>query len=98
DEFVSLRWANRPESNASTYFVNWVAQRRRFDLCSNLRVRVEPGESATLADIRERSPASPVLVYAGADPVTIRHASEERPLIILSHQSPRRDCELNFLR
>jgi molecular chaperone HtpG len=98
DEFVSLRLASRPESNVSTYFVNWVAHRRRFDLCSNLRVRVEPGDSATLDDIRQRSQASALLVYAGADPVTIRHASQERPLIILSHQSPRRDCELNFLR
>jgi len=32
DDFVSFKLAIRPESNANSYFVNWVAQRRRFDL------------------------------------------------------------------
>ena len=36
EEFVSLHLAQRPESNSSTPFVVWSAERGRFDLCSNL--------------------------------------------------------------
>jgi len=32
------------------------------------------------------------------DSTTISHASEERPMILLSRGSPRRDCEIAFLR
>lgn len=98
DEFVSLHLAQRPESNASTPFVAWAAKRRRFDLCSNLRVRIEPGESLPLHEVRDRSQQTPVLVYSGTDNATIKHASEDRPIIMLTRGSPRRDCEINYLR
>lgn len=98
DEFVSRKLASRAESNANSFFVAWVGARALYDLCSRLRVRVEPGDSATLEEVRSRSQASPFLVYAGADPSTLKHASEDRRVIALSHGSPRRDCELGFLR
>jgi molecular chaperone HtpG len=98
DEFVSLHLADRAESNANSYFVAWVAKRRRYDLCSHLRVRIEPGETMALHELRESSQQSPALVYAGTDSATAKHASEDRPIIMLSRGSPRRDCEISYLR
>jgi len=98
DEFVSLRLAERPESNASAPFVAWVAARKRFDLCSNLRVRMEPGDPVPLHDIKGQSAGTSVLVYSGTDRATDEHASEDRPIIMPTRGAPRRDCELQYLR
>ena len=98
EEFVSLRLAKRPESNASAPFVAWAAKRGRFDLCANLRVRMEPGDAAPLHEIRTQSKDAPVLVYSGTDRSTAEHASEDRPIIMPTRGSPRRDCELRYLR
>ena len=98
DEFVSLQLAERPESNASTPFVAWAAKRRRFDLCANLRVRMEPGDTVPLHEVRKQSEEAPVLVYSGTDRATVEHASEDRPIIMPTRGSPRRDCELRYLR
>jgi len=94
DEFVSLRLAERPESNASAPFVAWVAARKRFDLCSNLRVRMEPGDPVPLHDIKGLSAGTSVLVYSGTDRATAEHTSEDRPIIMPTRGAPRRDCEL----
>jgi molecular chaperone HtpG len=98
DEVVSLHLADRPEANANSYFVDWVARRQRYDLCPLLRVRIEPGESLTLQEVRKRSQESPVLVYSGTDQATVKHASEDRPIIMLSRGAPRNQCELGYLR
>lgn len=98
EEFVSLHLAERPEANANSYFVEWAARRHRYDLCSFLRVRIEPGESLPLKEVRERSQKSPVLVYSGTDQATVKHASEDRPIIMLSRGAPRNPCELGYLR
>lgn len=98
DEFVSLRLAERPESNASAPFVAWAASRQRFDLCSNLRVRMEPGDTMPLHEIKRQSENAPVLVYSGTDKATVEHASEDRPIIMPARGSPRRDCEFQYLR
>ena len=98
DEVVSVRLAERPESNASAPFVNWAKKRGRFDLCGNLRVRIEPGESMPLHEVRSLSQETAVLVYSGRDGATVEHASEDRPIIMLTRGSPRRDCEINYLR
>lgn len=98
DEFVSLRLAERPESNASAPFVAWAVSRGRFDLCSNLRVRMEPGDTVPLHEIRRQSEEAPVLVYSGTDRATVEHASEDRPIIMTTRGSPRRDCEIQFLK
>jgi len=98
DDFVSPRLAERPESNSNAYFVGWIRQRGRYDLCGHLQVRVEPDTSLSLADVRVKSQTTPILLYAGAAQSIIKHASSERPLVVLSRQSPRRDCELSFLK
>ena len=98
DEFVSLHLSQRPESNASTPFIAWAAKRRRYDLCLNLRIRVEPGDTLPLHVVKSQSERIPVLVYSGTDSATIKHASEDRPIIMLARRSPRRDCEINYLR
>lgn len=98
DEFVSLRLAERPESNASAPFAAWAAKRNRYDLCTNLHVRVVPGETLPLYEIKEQSNITPVLVYSGTDRTTVEHASEDRPIIMPARGYPRRECEYNFLR
>ncbi|MDV2990304.1 MAG: ATP-binding protein [Dehalogenimonas sp.] len=98
DEYVSLQLGNRPESNVNSYFVTWAAQRHRYDLCSHLLVRVEPGETLALHEIQELSRQAPFLVYGGTDTSTIQHASEDRQIIMLSKNAQRKDCEINYLR
>ena len=98
DEFVSLQIGQHQESNSSAPFVNWAARHRRYDLCGHLRVRIHPGESVPLADVRTRSQQAKMLVYSGTDPTLIGHATEDRPIIVLSRASLRRECELGYLR
>jgi molecular chaperone HtpG len=98
DEFVSLHLSARPESNVSTPFVAWASKRGRFELCANLRVRIEPGDSVPLHTVKERSQKIPVLVYSGTDSATIEHASEDKPIITLSRGNQRRQCEHQYLR
>ncbi|OKS89234.1 ATP-binding protein [Mucilaginibacter polytrichastri] len=98
DRLISLKIGNRPESNSNSYFVSWAAQHQRFDLCSYLQARIEPGNSIALRDLVTRSKISPLLVYHGTDNATIQHASEDRPIIMISRNYPRRDCELGYLR
>jgi len=98
DEFASAHIAARPESNVNGRFVEWAARARRYDLCGNLRVRIEPGESLTLQEARDLSQTSPLLVYFGTDSETIKHASSDRPIIMLSRGSARQQCEIGYLR
>ena len=98
DEFVSEKLADRPESNASGPFVAWVRSRRRYELCANLRVRIEPGETVPLHEVRDGFEGKRPLVYLGTDRATVEHASEDRPIVVPARSSPRRDCEVNFLR
>ena len=98
DDLVSHYLAQRPESNMSTPFMAWVASRGRFDLCDNLRIRVEPGDTLPLREVKAQSEKMPVLVYSGTDSATVEHASEDRPIIMLARRSPRRDCEINYLQ
>lgn len=98
DDFVSLKLAERVESNANAAFVGWAGSRGRWDLCGHLRARIEPGDSATLAEICARSQDVPVIVYPGNDSSTIALASIERPMVLLSRGAPRRDMELAYLR
>lgn len=98
DEYVSLKLAVRPECNANTQFVNWASARGRWDLCGNLRVRLEPGESATLAEASTISQVKPVITYTGTDPAIIGLASIETPMIVLSRSNPRGSMEITYLR
>lgn len=98
DSFVSERLATRPEANANASFVTWAARHGRYDLCGKLRVRIEPGDNIMLEELARRSKTKSVLVYGGVDSATIQHASEDRPLVMLSRNNPRRECELTYLR
>ncbi|UCV03292.1 ATP-binding protein [Dechloromonas denitrificans] len=97
DEFVSLILAKRPESNQNTNFISWVHSHGRYELCGFLRVRIEPGDSETLEDLKKRSLAKPLLVYAGNDQSIINLGSSEQPMVILARQAARRDCEYQYL-
>jgi molecular chaperone HtpG len=98
EEYISFELANRVESNSNAHFVTWVYGRKRFELCSYLRVRIEPEDSSTLLEIRDKYKQSPILVYTGSDPTTIKYASEDKPILVTSRGTDRRECELNYLR
>ncbi len=97
DEFVSLCLATRPESNQNGNFIAWVHAHHRYELCNFMRVRIEPGDSETLEDLKKRSQAKPLLVYAGSEQSIINLGSEEQPMVILARQAARRDCEYQYL-
>lgn len=97
DALISEHLANRPEANNNQAFINWVASKNRWDLCGQLRARIEPGDSANLSDLAEMSKKQPLLVYAGGDPGTLQHASIERPLVQLARNAQRRQCEREYL-
>lgn len=90
DRLISERLAERPEANNSQAFINWVAAHRTWALAGQLRARIEPGDSATLMSLGERSQTTPLLVYSGTDPATMSLASVERPLVQLARNSQRR--------
>lgn len=97
DALISQHLAARPEANVSQPFINWVASHRRWDLAGELRARIEPGDSATLRELAELSKTRPILVYAGADTATMKHASSERPVVQLARNQQRRQCEQGYL-
>ena len=98
DALVSTHLAARPEANVSQPFINWVSAHQRWDLCGQLRARIEPGESATLADLARESSLHPLLVYGGTDPATMKLASADRPVVQLARNAQRRQCELGYLQ
>lgn len=98
DALVSEQLAARQEANASQPFINWIAAHQRWELCENLRARVEPGDSATLAELARASQAQPLLVYGGTDPGTMGHASSDRPVMQFARNTQRRQCEQGFLQ
>ncbi|KTC01162.1 ATP-binding protein [Pseudomonas syringae] len=97
DEFVSLQLAKRPEANQNANFIGWVHAHHRYELCDFLRVRIEPGDSETLQDLKSRSLIKPLLVYAANDPSIINLGSDEQPMVILARQTARRACEYQYL-
>jgi molecular chaperone HtpG len=100
DAAVALELGTRPESDANTQFMEWVRRHGRYDLCENLRVRVEPhSERLSLATLRDLSVERPLLLYSGTDTTIIDAvATEDSRVVVLSGQQPRRQCEEQFLR
>lgn len=98
DAVISEHLAIRPEANTNQSFISWVAAHGRWDLCGELRARIEPGDSATLKELAETSQTRPLLVYAGTDPGTMKHASSERPVVQLARNDQRRQCEQGYLK
>lgn len=97
DEFVSVVLAERPECNQNNNFIAWVRGNHRYDLCGLLRARLEPGDSETLRDLKARSQAKPLLVYAGTEQSIIGLGSEEQPMVVLARAAARRECEREYL-
>jgi len=99
DAYVSERIAETPLSNLNTSFMDWVAKHNRYELCSNLEIRVEPdNRSLSLSEVRDRSKASPLNYFDGSDKAMIEtFATDEKPLVVVSSSQPRRRCELAFL-
>ncbi|MBN9496574.1 MAG: ATP-binding protein [Alphaproteobacteria bacterium] len=99
DNFISVKFSGRPESNSNTNFMTWVTQRGAYNFCDHLVMRVEPNDqNIKLVDLKAMSATKPLLIYAGTDPEFIKHASEDQPLVILSRSNPRRQCEHEYLR
>jgi molecular chaperone HtpG len=97
DDVISVQLSTKPESDQSTAFMSWVAQKGRYDLCGRLRMQCVPGAPTLLDDVKA-TPERQWLAYPGDDPSTLSHASEDRPLLVLSRSNPRRSCEQEFLR
>jgi molecular chaperone HtpG len=99
DRYASEAISATPLSNLNTGFMNWVAKHRRFELCSNLNIRVEPGNQPTpLKRIKDATQKQPMNYFQGSDQASIQqYATEDQPLIVLSTSQPRRKCELNYL-
>lgn len=99
DTFVSQQISARRESDLNTGFMEWVRQHGRYDLCGNLRARIEPSSRRRqLSQLQEDSAAKPLLVYAGNDAAIIESvATDDTPLVVLATQNPRRQCEIEYL-
>ena len=97
DILISPLAAEHPESFSNDGFLQWIAATRKFSLCGHLEVTPRPsGRPEALASVVGRSG---LRYYSGRDESVIQtYASEDEPLVVLSQRSPRRDCELGYLR
>jgi molecular chaperone HtpG len=100
DGLVSTVIAGREECDLNTSFMAWVQSHGRYELCDNLRMRVEPNRPRTrLAEVRSTSLVASLRVYGGGEPTLIESlASEDAPLYVLAATNPRRQCEAEYLR
>jgi molecular chaperone HtpG len=98
DDLVSEVAIGHAEALESQAFLHWIHRNGKYELCAPLSVRVEPGgHERRLGDLVTSTP--PLKFYAGSDAEIIRaYASEDDLLVVLSRRSPRRECELGFLR
>lgn len=99
ESFVSLAIASSAFSNDNQGFVAWAASNGRFDLCRNLKVNIEPhSNEATLAQLQAMPNRSTMQYYTGRDVSVIRQAaSDDSPLVVLSRDGNRRNCELGYI-
>lgn len=99
DHYTSAILSTRPEADSSTPFMQWICAHNRYELCGKLKISMHPGDRTTLDDIRERTRESPMPVYDGTDQTVITSCStEDRPLLILARNNPRKQCELMYLQ
>jgi molecular chaperone HtpG len=98
DSAVSAMAAGHRESLENQEFLGWIHRHERYELCEPMTVRVEPGSRELRLGDLVKSTKSPKF-YAGSDAEIIRaYSSEDDPLVVVSRRSPRRDCELGYLR
>lgn len=99
DLFTSIMLSERPECDSSTPFMNWVNSHRRFNLCGNLKISIQPGERTSLNEIARMTAESILPLYGGTDTSVITsYASEDKPLLLLARNNPRRQCEIGYLK
>ena len=97
DDIVSDIASQYDVSYLNDAFLRWIVSRRRFSLCGSLEV--EPYPNRKPMKLESLSSRPNLRYYAGRDTNVIRtHASEEQPLVVLSRRSPRRECELGYLK
>ena len=97
DNLISPIAADHPESFSNDGFLQWIVATNQFSLCGYLEVTPRPsGEPQTLSSIVGHNGLK---YYGGRDESVIQtYASEDEPLVVLSRRTPRRDCELGYLR
>ena len=97
DECVSGCASRHEESYANDCFLSWIVSRGKFALCGPMQVEPRPNRTAGRLDSLARHPG--LHYYTGRDAAVVRtYASDEQPLVVVSRRSPRRECELGFLR
>ena len=97
DNLISPLAAEHSESFSNDGFLHWIIATNQISLCGSLEVTPRPsGKPEALESIVERGG---LRYYSGRDQSVIQtYASQDEPLVVLSQRSPRRDCELHFLR
>lgn len=99
DVFASILLSKRPEADSSTAFINWVSSHGRYDLCGKLKISRTPGDRITLEDVSEITKSHKLPVYDGSDQTIIAsYSSDDKPLLLLARNNPRKLCETNYLR
>lgn len=99
DKYISEKIADIPLSNSNTCFMDWASRHGRYELCSKLRIKLEPdNRDIALEEVSERSKIKPFNYFEGSDKAIIaQYATDEEPLIVVSSSQPRRRCELTYL-
>ena len=97
DKLISPVAARHSESFLSDGFLQWVVATRKFQLCGPIEVTPRPsGNPEALSSVVGHGG---IRYYGGRELSVIEtYASEDEPLVVLSRRSPRRDCELGYLR
>jgi molecular chaperone HtpG len=99
DVFASVSISGLPEADSSSPFMQWVASHKRFDLCGNLKILLQPGERTSLKEVMQMTAQTPLPLYGGADSAVITsYSSDDRPLLLLARNNPRRQCEQGFIK
>lgn len=91
--------ATRREADLNTNFLQWVRSHGKYEMCGNIRARVEPGTQQIRLDLlREDSATAALLVYGGTDQSIIDACtSDDRRLVVIAAANPRRACVSEYL-
>lgn len=86
-------------ADQNTDFMTWVQKRRRWELSGNLVANIVPSKQRlTLRQVSDLSKKTQVNSYSGYDETIVKtYASEDNPLIRISHSNPRAKCEEEYL-
>ena len=97
DKLIFPVAARHPESFANDGFLQWVVATRQFQLCGPIEVTPRPaGQPEALSSVVKHGG---IRYYGGRDPsIVSAYASDDEPLVVVSRRSPRRDCEVGYLR